>query len=101
EHGLTSVGAKRGGRFLELAVELLEHRLHGAYHERQTDEDEGYGNAGRGVGALHPGGREPLPDPAVRRVKRGERDAGNRGRQREGKVDKGVEQAAPGKAVAN
>ena len=39
EHGLAAVGAERGRGLLELAVELLEHRLHGAHDEGQTDED--------------------------------------------------------------
>ena len=32
--------AERGRGFLELGVEILEHRLHGAHDERQADEDQ-------------------------------------------------------------
>ena len=48
-----------------------------------------------------PSGSSELADPAVRRVERGERDAGDGGRQREGQVDDGVEHAAAGKVVAD
>ena len=48
-----------------------------------------------------PSRREQRADPAVRRVERGERDAGDRGRQREGQVDQGVDELRPGKAVAH
>ncbi len=32
--------AERGRGLLDLALEILKHRLHGAHHERQADEDE-------------------------------------------------------------
>ena len=37
---LPAAGAERGGGLLELAVELLEHRLHRAHDEGQADEDQ-------------------------------------------------------------
>ena len=48
-----------------------------------------------------PSGAQKLPDPAVRRVDRGQRDAGDRGRQRERQIDEGVEQLPAGEAVAH
>ena len=45
-----------------------------------------------------PSGLQKLADPAVRGVDRGERDAGDRGRQREGQVDEGVEKLPAGKS---
>ena len=82
-------------------VELLEHRLHGAHDEGQADEDQRDDDAERRVGDLDAERREQRADPAVRRIERGQRDAGDRGRQREGQVDDGVEQAPAGKAVAH
>ena len=55
----------------------------------------------RRIGDLDAERREQAADPAVRRVERGQRDAGDGGRQREGKIDEGVEQAPAGKAVAD
>ena len=49
---------------------------------------------------LSPSGASEPADPAVRRIERGERDAGDRRRQREGQVDRRVEELAAGKAVA-
>ena len=40
EHGLPAVGAERGRGLLDLALEILEHRLHGAHDEGQADEDQ-------------------------------------------------------------
>ena len=39
--------------------------------------------------------------PAVRRIERGQRDAGHRRRQRERQIDQGVNDARPGKLVAD
>src|SRR5581483_3775067 len=85
----------------ELAVELFEHRLHGADDEGKADEDERNGDAERGVGDLDAERFEQAADPAVRRVERSQRDAGDRRGQRKWKIDKRIEQAAAGKAVAD
>ena len=87
ERSGSRAGAERGGGLLDLAVELLQHRLHGAHDEGQADEDERDEDAERRVGDLDAERREELADPAVRRVERGQRDAGDRRRQREGQVD--------------
>ena len=50
---------------------------------------------------LMPERREQAADPAVGGVERGQRDAGDRGGQRERQVDRGVEQALAGKLVAH
>ena len=70
EDGLPARGAERRGDFLDVAVEVLEHRLDGAHDEWQADEDERDEDAGRRVGDLDAERREELPDPAVRRVER-------------------------------
>ena len=49
---------------------------------------------------LIPSGASTPPDPAVRHVQRGQRDAGHRGRQRERQVDRRIQQPPPGKPVA-
>ena len=53
------------------------------------------------VGDLDAERSEELADPAVRRVERGERDAGDRGRQGEGQIDEGIDQPPAGKAIAD
>ncbi len=50
-------------------------------------------HAERREGDLDAERREQAADPAVRRIERGERDAGHRGRQRERQVDQRVDQA--------
>ena len=98
---LAAAGAERRGGLLDLAVDLLQHRLHGAHHEGQADEDQRDDDAERRVGDLDAERRQQLPDPAVRRVERGQRDAGDGRRQREGQVDHRVDDAPAGKAVAH
>ena len=63
----------RGGLF-QLDIELLEHRLHRAHHERQADEYQRHRDAEPGVGDLDAERLEVAADPAVRRVDRGQRD---------------------------
>ena len=52
EHGLAAAGAERRGGFLDLRVDLLHHRLHGAHDEGQADEDQRDDDAERRVGDL-------------------------------------------------
>ena len=47
---VTRPGAQRRGGLLHLPVELEQHRLHGAHHERQRDEQQGDHDADPGVG---------------------------------------------------
>jgi len=78
--GLEPVCTQHGGRFFMagvLAVQVLEYRLHGTHHERQADEGQGNEHTQRRERHLE---RQPLPDPAVGRIQRGERDAGHRRR---------------------
>ena len=46
------LGAERGGGLLHLAVELEQHRLHGAHDERQRHEQQRDDDAGPGVGQV-------------------------------------------------
>ncbi len=94
-------GAEAGGRLLDLLVDLLDDRLHGAHHEGQADEDQRDDDAERREGHLDAQRLKHAADPAVRRVERGERDARHGGRQREGQVDQCVDQALAGEAVAH
>jgi hypothetical protein len=91
--GLPAVGAQRGGGFLQFAVQVFQHRLHRAHHEGQADEDQRHPHAQRREADLE---GQPLADPAVLRVERGQRDAGHGGGQREGQVDQRVDQRLPG-----
>ena len=76
---------------------ILEHRLYGAHHERQADEDQRDDDAQRRVGDLDAERLEQAADPAVRRIERRQRDAGDRRRQGEGQVDQRVDRRRPGK----
>ena len=86
---------------LELDLEILQHRLHGPHHERQADEHQGDENAERRERDLHAERREQRADPAVLGEERGQRDAGDRGRQCERDVDDGVEDAPPRERVTH
>src|SRR5713101_2812918 len=81
--------------------EIGEDRLHGAHDEGQADEDEGDQDAERREGDVDAEAGEDSADPAGIGIERGERNAGNGGRQREGQIDKPVDEAAPGKAIAD
>ncbi len=48
-----------------------------------------------------PKGSSRLPIQPLRRIDGGQRDAGDGGRQREGQIDDGIEQAPAGKAIAD
>ena len=50
---------------------------------------------------LMPSGASKRADPAIRRIDRRQRDAGDRGRQRERQIDRRIEDALAGKAVAH
>ena len=81
---------------------VRQHRLHRAHDERQADEDQRDDDAERRVGDLEPEpARGSAPSSRCRRIERGQRDAGDRGRQREGQVDQRVEQPPAGEAVAH
>src|SRR4249919_1859594 len=82
-----AAGAERGGGFLLFAAQGFEHRLQRAHRERQADENQRYDDPGRRVGDLEAEWFQPAPDPAVLRIDRGQRDPGDRGRQRERQVD--------------
>ena len=94
--------AERCGGFLFLAIDLLQNRLHGAHDEGQADEGERDDDADRRVADLEAEEiHQRLPEPAVRRIDRGERDAGHGGGQREGQVDHGIDQPAAREAIAH
>ena len=79
--------AERGGGLLHVAVELDQDRLDGPHHEGQRDEQQRDHDAGAREG-------EVQPDRAARAVEGEQGQAGDDGRQRERKVDEGVDDAA-------
>ena len=93
--------AERRRGFLELASELLQHRLHRAHDERQADERQRDQHAERRERDLDAERLEQRADPAVRREQAGERDAGHGGRQRERQVDQRVDEPPAREAVAH
>ena len=83
------------------AAEILDHRLHGAHHERQAGE--GHRDARCRAACRRPECRarvERRAEPAVLGEQRGQRQAGDRGRQRERHIDQRIEQALAGKLIA-
>ncbi len=100
EERLQTRGPEDPGRFLELGVEVLEDGLDGAHDERQADEREREDDARRGEGDLQAERLEEPSDPAVARVERGQREAGDRGGQCERKVDERVEERPAAEAIA-
>ena len=70
--------------------------LHGAHDERQADEDQRDHDTERRVGDLDAKRRGRLADPALGRIERGERDAGDRGGQRKGRSTMASRMRRPG-----
>ena len=90
-------GAQAHGGFLQFLLGVFQHRLHGAHHEGQADEDQRDHHAGAVEGQLDAPGLEPLPDPAIAGQQGGERDAGHGRRQRERQVHQRVDDLLAGK----
>src|SRR3954447_19960884 len=99
QHRARAGGPERGRSLLELTIDLGNERLHGANRERQADKDQRDKDAQRRKCDLQAERRDEAPDPAIRGIERGEGDPGDRGRQRKGQVDCGVQKLAPGKMV--
>jgi hypothetical protein len=72
---LPAARAEARGGVLKFRIEILQHRLDGPHDERQADECERDENAELRVGDLDPERHKQMADPAVRRVKRRQRDA--------------------------
>ena len=85
---------ERRGRLLDLAVELGEHRLHGAHDERQRDEQEGEEDGRPGVGDVD-------AERAARPVERQQHEPGDDRRQGEGDVDQHLEHPLAEELVAH
>jgi hypothetical protein len=83
---------------LDLLLQVLEHRLQCADDEWQADEGERDPDADRREAHLE---RQPAADPAVARVQRRQRDAGDSGGQGERQVDERIDEAPAGKLVAH
>ena len=76
------------------AIEILNDRLQGADHERQADEDEREViTPSRVKATLHAVGLEQPAHPAVRRIDRRQRDAGDRRRQRKRQIDQRIDES--------
>ena len=98
---MPAVGAEAGGGFLDFDVKVDQHRLNRPHHERNADEDHRHKNADRRERHLDAEFGKRRAEPAVLREQRGQRDAGDRGRQRKGNIDDGVEQPAAREAIAH
>ncbi|KAG1257695.1 hypothetical protein G6F65_015816 [Rhizopus arrhizus] len=99
---LPTAGAQAGGGFLDLALDVFQHGLHGAHHERHADEDQGDHDAQRGERhfQVKPFGQW-RPEPAFFGIQRGQRDARHGRGQRKRQVDQRVQDLLAGKAVAH
>src|SRR5215212_8103389 len=86
---------------LVLPLALPQHRLDGPYDEGQADEDERDQDAEGREGDAEVEARQGPPDPARRRVQRGQGDAGDRGRQSERQVDQRIDETPAWKPVAH
>src|SRR5471030_1556356 len=98
---LPGVGAEAGGGLLQFALGVLQHRLDGAHDEGQADEgqrDDDAERRERHLDAEH--AFEEAAEPAVGRIQRRQRDAGDGGRQRERQVDQRVDDALAGEFIA-
>ena len=97
---LEAVRSEARGGVLDLGVEAREDGLERPHGEGEAEEDERHADAERREGDRERRARASgAPEPAVRGVERRERDAGDGGRQGEGEVDEGVEEAPAGEAV--
>ena len=81
------------GRFA-LEIQRREDGLHRSHREREGDKQQGHHQT-------HPGFEEVDVNGAVDTVDREEHDARDNGRQREGQVDRRLEETFAGKVVAN
>jgi len=93
-------GAQGGGGLLDLLVDLGDQRLHGSHREGQPDEHHGDEDPHRRIGRLDTEPGERRAEQTVRRIERGQRDAGHRGRQREGQIHGRIHELAAREAVA-
>ena len=98
---MPTVSSETGGGFLDLGVKVDQHRLNRAHHERNTDENHRNKNSNWRERHLDADFGKRRAEPAFLREQRGQCDAGNGGRQREGNVHDGVKDAAPWKAVSH
>ena len=94
--------AQRRGGLFGFQSKIGKHRLQRAHHERQADESERHDHAQRRVGDLHAQQRQKRrAEPALRRIERGQRDAGDGRRQRKRQIHQRIDQALERKAVAH
>ncbi|SOY47396.1 conserved hypothetical protein [Cupriavidus taiwanensis] len=99
--GLQPVGAEAGRGLFQFLLDIFEHRLHRAHHERQADKGQRHHHAQRRERDLDAERFEVAADPAIAGEQRGQRDARHRGRQRERQVDQRIDQALADKAIAH
>ena len=65
---LPAPGTETGRGFLDLDLQIIQHRLHRPDHERQADEDQRDGNAEPGIGDLDSERLEVCSHPPARGV---------------------------------
>ena len=81
---LPSIGSQRGGGFLHLPIQILQHRLHGSHHEWQSNEGECNQDTQGCKGDFETQRFEIAPDPSIRRIDGSQGDSGDGGRQGKG-----------------
>src|SRR5512132_1828190 len=101
QEGLYAAGAEARRGLLRLHVEILQDRLDSANDERQSYEHQGDDDPGRRERHLQAESGERRADPAVLGIEGCECYASDRGRERKGQVDDGVDQPLAGKRVAH
>ena len=82
-------------------IEIDQHRLHRPHHEGNADEDHRDEDADRRERDLDAEFGQRRAEPALLREQLRQRDAGDRGRQRKGNIDDGVEQPPARKAITH
>src|SRR5690606_33042709 len=87
--------------FFHILAKVRQYRFDRTHDERQSDEDEGYDHAQWREGDLQTEGLYDPGNPAARRVKNRERNAGHGGWQSEGEVDQRVDDLLSGKFIAH
>jgi hypothetical protein len=99
--GLPARGAQACGGFFQFLFGVFQHRLHGAHHKGQADEDQRDHHARWVERQLDAQGSSSTAHPAVARQQRGQRNAGHGRGQRKRQVHQRIHDLLARKAVAH
>ncbi len=100
-HGLPATGPQTGRRFFQLLLQIVQHRLHGAHHKRQTDKGQGDHDAQRRKRHLDPPLCKELAKQAIRCIQRGQGNTGNGRRQGERQIHHGIHHPLARKGITH